>query len=262
VLKPTVSRRYLPEEDRIVSASVRFARDPEELERHAAPLIGAHELLLQEFEPGSAVGVECLAHEGRILRAFQHRRLAEIPITGGASAWRESVALEPELFAHARALIEALEWTGLIMVEFKRGTKPWLIEINGRVWGSLPLACLAGVDFPGDLAELFFPDEGGVRAQPDAPYRIGVRAYNFELMLSWIAQVLLGRTRHSYLPLPGRERALAGLLGLLDPTQKSDLSGGADFAPRLAEAGRISRKLARKFTHRLQPLDGAAAEGC
>ena len=84
--------------------------------------------------------------------------------------------------------------------------------------------------------------------------RIGVRAYNFELMLSWIAQVLLGRARHPYLPLPGRERALAGLLGLLDPAQKSDLSGGADFAPRLAEAGRISRKLASKLAHR--PVNG------
>jgi hypothetical protein len=127
------------------------------------------------------------------------------------------------------------------------------------VWGSLPLACLAGVDFPGELAELHFPGEGGgASARPDEPYRIGVRAYNFELMLSWIAQVLLGRARHPYLPLPGRARALAGLVGLLDPAQKSDLSGGADFAPRLAEAGRISRKLASKFTHR---LDGAAMKG-
>jgi predicted ATP-grasp superfamily ATP-dependent carboligase len=262
VVKPAVSRRYLPDEDRIVSAAVSFARDAVELEERVAPLVGRHDVMLQEFQPGSGVGVECLAHEGRVLCAFQHRRLAEIPVTGGASAWRESVALEPELFEHARALIEALHWTGLIMVEFKRGTSPWLIEINGRVWGSLPLACLAGVDFPGELAELHCPN--GASAHPSsgaragAPYRIGVRAYNFELLLYWIVQVLLGRARHSYLPLPGRERALAALAGLLDPAQKSDLAGGADFAPRLAEAGRISRKLAQKLTHRLA---GADAKG-
>jgi predicted ATP-grasp superfamily ATP-dependent carboligase len=259
VVKPTVSRRYLADEDRIVSAAVSFARDPLELEEHLPSLVGEHPVLLQEFQPGDGVGVECLAHEGRVLRAFQHRRLAEIPVTGGASAWRESVALEPELFAHARKLIEVLAWTGLIMVEFKRGARPWLIEINGRVWGSLPLACLAGVDFPGELAALHFPDTvTGPLAPTDAPYRVGVRAYNFELMLSWIVQVLLGRARHPYLPLPGRARALAGLVGLLDPAQKSDLSDGRDFAPRLAEAGRISRKFASKFTRR---MSGATARG-
>jgi hypothetical protein len=36
------------------------------------------------------------------------------------------------------------------------------------------------------------------------------------------------------------------------------LAGGVDFAPRLAEAGRISRKLAHKFTDRLA---GAVAKG-
>ena len=258
VVKPTVSRRYLADQDRMVSAAVSFARDPSELEERLSSLIGDHEVLLQEFQPGVGVGVECLAHEGRVLRAFQHRRLAEIPVTGGASAWRESVALEPELFAHARKLIEALQWTGLIMIEFKRGTKPWLLEINGRVWGSLPLACLAGVDFPGELAALHFPDTAAPAPLHAEPYRIGVRAYNFELMLSWIIQVLLGHARHPYLPLPGRARALAGLVGLLDPAQKSDLSGARDFAPRLAEAGRISRKFASKFTQRLA---GATARG-
>jgi hypothetical protein len=261
VVKPAVSRRYLPEHDRIVSAAVTFARDPGELETRLAPLLGEHAVLLQEYQPGVGVGVECLAHEGRVLRAFQHRRLAEIPVTGGASAWRESVALEPDLFAHARRLIEALAWTGLIMIEFKRGASPWLLEINGRVWGSLPLACLAGVDFPGELAALHFPDvEAAAPGPADAPYRIGVRAYNFELMLSWIVQVLLGGARHPYLPVPGRRQALAGLVGLLDPAQKSDLSGDRDFAPRLLEARRIARKFARKLaSRRTRWLAGTAA---
>lgn len=266
VVKPAISRRYLPAEDRIEAGPVSFARDLSELELRMDGLAGGQVVLLQEYEAGTGVGLECLAHEGRVLRAFQHRRLAEIPVSGGASAWRESMALDPELLEYARRLIAALSWTGLIMLEFKLGSRPWLIEINGRVWGSLPLACLAGVDFPGELAELYCPVNGRpVNGAPtrahatvdglvQAPYRIGVRAYNFELMLSWIAQVLIGRARHPYLPHPGRERALAGLLGLLDPAQKSDLAGGADFAPRLAEARRIARKFAGK-------LAGAGAGG-
>lgn len=245
VLKPAVSRRYHAAEDRIEAGHVTFARDLSELEARMQALVGKHDVLLQSYERGVGVGVECLAREGRVLCAFQHRRLAEIPVSGGASAWRESVALDPELFEHARALIEALRWTGLIMVEFKLGARPWLLEINGRVWGSLPLACLAGVDFPGELAELYCPS-GAPRA-PVAPYRIGVRAYNFELMLNWITQVLFGRSRHPYLPRPGRGRALAGLWGLLDPSQKSDLADRVDLGPRLGEAGRIARKLFAKL---------------
>jgi predicted ATP-grasp superfamily ATP-dependent carboligase len=247
VVKPAVSRRYHAAEDRIEAGHVTFARDLPELERRMETLVGKHDVLLQPYEDGVGVGVECLAHEGRILRAFQHRRLAEIPVSGGASAWRESVALDPVLFEHARKLIEALRWSGLVMVEFKLGKRPWLLEINGRVWGSLPLACLAGVDFPGELAELYCPS-GAPRTPPDAPYRIGVRAYNFELMVYWIAQVLFGRARQPYLPHPRRQRALAGLWSLLDPSQKSDLADGADFAPRLGEAGRIARKLASKLS--------------
>lgn len=248
VVKPSVSRRYNPVDDTIEKGQVTFARDPEELERRMQRLEGRHVVLLQPYEPGVGVGVECLARAGRVLRAFQHRRLAEIPVSGGASAWRESVALDPELFAYAQRLIEALGWTGLIMVEFKLGTRPWLLEINGRVWGSLPLACMAGVDFPGELAELYCPSGPvGAPGAPDTRYRIGVRSYNFELMLSWITQVLLGHRRHPYLPHPGRQRALAGVLGLLDPAQKSDLAGAGDFAPRLAEAGRIARHFAGKL---------------
>jgi predicted ATP-grasp superfamily ATP-dependent carboligase len=270
VVKPAVSRRYLPADDRIESGAVSFARDLAGLERRMAPLLGRHDVILQEYEAGSGVGVECLARDGRVLRAFQHRRLAEIPVTGGASAWRESVALDPVLLRHSCALIESLAWSGLIMIEFKHGARPWLMEINGRIWGSLPLACMAGVDFPRELAELYCPDparsaDGPPPAAAETPYRIGVRAYNLELMLSWIVQVLLGRARHPYLPHPGRARALAGLLGLLDPTQKSDLAGARDFLPRLAEAQRILRRLAGKsaglFVSRLTKRPPATAEG-
>jgi predicted ATP-grasp superfamily ATP-dependent carboligase len=246
VVKPAVSRRYLPAEDRIEDGHVGFAHDPADLERRVEGLLGTHALLLQRYRPGGGGGVELLVDDRDVLRAFQHRRHAEIPVTGGASARPESVALDPVLLAHARALVRDLRWTGLVMVEFKVGEKPWLIEVNGRVWGSLPLACLAGVDFPGGLAELYFPDPAAT-AQDDTPYALGLRAYNFELMLSWIAQVLLGRKRTADMPYPTRTRALAGLAGLLDPAQKSDLACAGDFAPRLAEAGRIVRKLRHKL---------------
>ena len=69
-------------------------------------------------------------------------------------------------------LLRALNWYGLAMVEFKvdeRDQLPKLMEINPRVWGSMPLAIASGVDFPyllfklaidGDVQELRSFKEG------------------------------------------------------------------------------------------------------
>jgi hypothetical protein len=59
------------------------------------------------------------------------------------------------------------------MLEFKtdgRTGRPYLMEINGRLWGSLQLAIDAGVDFPALLVGCAL---GERRARPS--YRVGVR---------------------------------------------------------------------------------------
>ena len=54
-----------------------------------------------------------------------------------------------DLLDYSQRLMGALSWHGVAMVEFKSdGNNHWLMEINGRFWGSLPLAICAGVDFP------------------------------------------------------------------------------------------------------------------
>jgi hypothetical protein len=54
------------------------------------------------------------------------------------------------------------------MVEFRQGDDgiPWLMEVNGRPWGTLGLAVDAGVDFPRLLLE-------GHRGPPPS-YKIGL----------------------------------------------------------------------------------------
>jgi predicted ATP-grasp superfamily ATP-dependent carboligase len=53
-------------------------------------------------------------------------------------------------------LLGQFDWQGVAMVEFKveanTGT-PYLLEVNGRFWGSLQLAIDAGVDFPALLVD-------------------------------------------------------------------------------------------------------------
>jgi protein-tyrosine-phosphatase/predicted ATP-grasp superfamily ATP-dependent carboligase len=108
-------------------------------------------VLLQEYCPGVGVGVELLIHQGECVAKFQHRRLREAPATGGVAVLAISEDPDPELLRSSIALLRALEWEGVAMVEFRvernTGTSN-LMEVNGRLWGSVSLPIMAGVDFP------------------------------------------------------------------------------------------------------------------
>lgn len=106
--------------------------------------------MVQEFVGGVSYGVEVLMYNSELKAVFMHKRLREYPITGGASTLRISVRNE-RLKNYAVNLLRAMGWQGVAMVEFKVEEKNYeakLIEVNGRFWGSLPLAISAEVDFP------------------------------------------------------------------------------------------------------------------
>lgn len=116
--------------------------------------------LIQEFILGKEYGVEMLARDGEVYAQIVHKRLTSLSPTGGASVLKQTVVdgeLKNELIFLAEKLVERLSWTGPIMVEFKvdeKKKKTYLMEINGRFWGSLPLSIAAGVDMP----YLYFQD--------------------------------------------------------------------------------------------------------
>ncbi|MET1110925.1 MAG: ATP-grasp domain-containing protein [Allosphingosinicella sp.] len=104
----------------------------------------------ERFFPGVGIGLSVLAREGRILLAYQHRRLHESSETG-ASTSRVSEPADPALLAVARTLAAAARLDGVAMFEFRldrRSGRHVLLEVNPRFWGSLPLAVAAGADFP------------------------------------------------------------------------------------------------------------------
>jgi predicted ATP-grasp superfamily ATP-dependent carboligase len=246
VVKPQVSRLY-DQASGVDKFDVTYAPDADTLLGLMSQFEGRCPVLLQEYYAGTGYGVELLMQAGQPLAAFQHKRLHEVPITGGASSFRESVALDPVLYQYSVRLLEALNWTGLAMVEFKVGVDgPRLMEINGRIWGSLPLATLSGMDFPAQLAALYMDAPTAPKAPPDTRYRVGLKARNLEKDLVWIGSVLLGRRRHAFLPVPPRRAALAGILGLFDPRQRSDLWAADDLKPFVAEFPKVVAKLLRK----------------
>ncbi|MCL4233494.1 MAG: ATP-grasp domain-containing protein [Deltaproteobacteria bacterium] len=155
VVKPRRSR--VRDGETLVALGVSYAANERELRARLATLpAGAFPVLLQERVTGDGVGYFALARDGVVLAEFFHRRLRELPPSGGVSVLREAMVPDARVRRHALALIERLGWTGPIMVEFKRDAdgRPTLMEINGRFWGSLQLAIDAGVDFPALLAKM------------------------------------------------------------------------------------------------------------
>jgi predicted ATP-grasp superfamily ATP-dependent carboligase len=249
VVKPQASR-VETRAGAIATMRVAYADGAEDLERRILELGGLCGAVVQEYYPGIPVGVELLMHEGRPLAAFQHRRLREVPITGGASSLRESMPLDPVLLSQSVRLLEALDWTGLAMVEFKLGPDgPRLMEVNGRIWGSLPLAVRAGMDFPARLAELHLSGPPPADAPLATGYAVGVRSRNLELDVLWVASVLRRKRRYPFLPAPPRREALRAALGWLSPADGYDILALRDPGPGLAEVARIARKLPRKLAN-------------
>ncbi len=251
VLKPQRSRLYhnqTTNPDAIEKLTVCYAHTSEQLAEQMQPFEGRCPVLLQEYCPGIGYGVELLMHRGRSLAAFQHKRLREIPVNGGASSFRQSVPLDPTLYGYAMRLLPALKWTGLAMVEFKVGANgPKLMEINGRIWGSLPLALHSGMDFPRRMVELYLYGAPSADLPPDMWYAVGVHARNLELDLMWIASVLLGRRRYPFLKTPPRYQALLALIGLLNPVTKFDVLSLEDPQPGLYEIRKILNKFGKKM---------------
>lgn len=107
-------------------------------------------MLVQEYRAGAGVGVEMLLHDGQCMTIFQHRRLKEFPYTGGASVTAVAEEPNPSLIKSSVALLQALQWQGVAMVEYKVSAegRAVLMEVNGRYWGTIALPISAGIDFP------------------------------------------------------------------------------------------------------------------
>ena len=107
--------------------------------------------MIQEYCPGVGLGQSFFMHRGEPVRRFQHIRVAEWPPEGGFSSVCDAVPTEhfAALQEKSVQLLRNIGWDGLAMVEYRYDPatkRSVLMEINGRFWGSYPLAtqCNAG----------------------------------------------------------------------------------------------------------------------
>lgn len=191
--------------------AVAHAANVEELTRriHSLPL-AAFPVLLQQRVEGPGTGIFLLLWDGEQRAQFAHKRLCEKPPSGGVSVYRESIPIDEELRDRSRQLLQRFGWRGVAMVEYKRDQatgRPYLMEVNGRFWGSVQLAIDAGVDFPRLLAASAL----GERIAPVSTYRLGVRSR------WWWGQIdhLISRVRRTGVLPPGTRSATRALGDLI-----------------------------------------------
>jgi predicted ATP-grasp superfamily ATP-dependent carboligase len=132
--------------------------------------------LVQAFCPGHGIGHMVFMHGGEPVLRFQHRRLREWPPEGGIATAAVSVPLTEHaaLFERSVALLRRLDWEGAAMVEYRHDPttgRSAFMEVNGRFWGSQPLAYHAGAPFGWYTYSVL----GLGRVPSAAPYRAGLR---------------------------------------------------------------------------------------
>jgi predicted ATP-grasp superfamily ATP-dependent carboligase len=167
-------------------------------------------ILVQEFVDGEGTGYFALMQQGKLRAEFAHRRIRDVHPTGSGSAVRISVEPDPQVRSASLEILQALHWHGVAMVEFRQipGGPPVFMEVNGRFWNSLPLACYAGADFPAMLAQM--AETGEVEKQH--PFRTGVPCRWLLGDFRHLVEVWRGAPAGYPKPYPGRLRTLLAVM--------------------------------------------------
>jgi len=211
--------------------------------------------LLQDYCLGDGLLVGMLIHDGEPVAMFQHRRVTELPYSGGVAVLTVSEQLDPVLAEHSLALLRDLEWEGIACVEFRynRADKTAiLMEVNGRYWAALAMAIHAGIDFP--LYEWQLAH--GEKPRVPSSYPIGLRA-------RWTRGDLLrlhglfGVSADAFPPRPAILKEAAHMVAdWLSPTRDA-LWSLTDPLPAISELSRTLKYLAvqdlKRITKKLIP---------
>lgn len=242
--------------DRLAAARLAFvkadyARDPATLlallDRYRP--LGAWPLV-QGYCRGSGLGQMLYMEDGRATLRFQHRRLHEWPPEGGVSTLCAAEPLDRHAaqMVRSEALLAAIGWEGPAMVEYRHDPatgRYWLMEINGRFWGSLPLAraCRAEFAWEGYRREIL-GERGPAPAPAPAP-RGNLRARYMIPETRRLARLLRSRGASAD-PFftPRRWGDLASYAaGFLDPRMRYYVFDATDPGPFLADISAGLRKL-------------------
>ena len=120
VLKPRSSVEAHSDGAMQITGRPRYARNAEELQALYLQMSRTcSRVLVQEFVDGEGTGYFALMHQGELRAEFAHRRIRDVHPTGSGSAVRISVEPDAQVRSASLAILQALHWHGVAMVEFR-----------------------------------------------------------------------------------------------------------------------------------------------
>lgn len=136
--------------------------------------LSCERLLIQECIPvGEKFSQVQIFNHGEFRIKFTDKHLRDFPATGGSGCFRVSTSYG-EIEEYSKRLLEHLNWHGVAEIEYvthKETGKPYLIEINPRLWGGLNSAIASGIDIPYLLYKMAM--EGDIEISKK--YKLGVK---------------------------------------------------------------------------------------
>ena len=156
------------------------------------------DVLFQEWIPGAREAVSFVYANGRYWGEFAQVARRMVPILGGNSVARESIALPADAADAARRLVAEIGLEGYAEVEFRRDAAglPVLMEINPRLSASVDVAVRAGVNFP----RLIYDWVTGGPLDAECRYRTGVRMRWLGGDLRWVIESVRAQDRPDAAP--------------------------------------------------------------
>lgn len=193
--------------------------------------------LVQEYISGDGFGVSAVFDaDSKPVQVFCHRRIREYPATGGPSCMCESI-WDDKLVQYALKLLSELKWQGVAMVEFKGylDGKLALMEINPRIWGSYPLADIAGADFTYSI----YKTSLGVKSKEytNSP------SYNLHKRMRYFFKDILSFKGYLSLRKDKGKLAYEFFRDLLNPFIKDGVLTLKDFKPSIKYISQLVKKL-------------------
>lgn len=147
IAKPVQSKKIIG--NGVYNFTVKKFSDLRPLEDFVREKVLKVPLMLQSVVEGFGVGFNFCSQDGHLIAYYMHERLRE-PQGGGESSFRKTLLNDKYLIGEkSTQLIRQIRWTGVGMLEFKiQNGQPYVMELNGRFWGSVEVGILSGVEIP------------------------------------------------------------------------------------------------------------------
>ena len=114
----------------------------------------------QYIPPAQKYSQVMIFSNGKLKAKFTDRHIRDYPASGGAGCLRVSTKFL-EIENHTERLLKNINWHGIAEAEYiidKNEHKPYLIEINPRIWGGVNSAISSGLNIPFLLFKIAFDE--------------------------------------------------------------------------------------------------------